>query len=238
MDIAAAYACRFSSMRPRFGRERRAQTLKRVLLLLSTSTLLHLAQVVCAYASISCQRIEQLPGVSDTRTLKLLDAYAKVLAPSKAILIKQIDDRFLLAFPDDHKCKKKLCHYRLLDSKNHEIQERFVFQGTGFIFFLLSSTRNIDDFQDRFHTIVLETSPQTYIEVDLPFRGDVVLVGGVSGHLFRVGSEAAVPDCANAPAKPAPRVSSHAPYRALWCAAPCSGSRRPRSVNGFLAGGM
>jgi len=125
---------------------------------------------------MTCKRIEQLPTVSDSRTLGLLEAYGKVSGGSKPLLIRQFDSRFFMAFPADQDCKNSACYYRLLDLKDGEIKERFSFQGTGVILIFFSSSVQIDQFQDRFFTIALETSAQTHIAVQLPFTGDTVLV--------------------------------------------------------------
>jgi hypothetical protein len=144
--------------------------------LFSISTLAYLAQVFGVDASMGCKRIEELPTVSDERTLGLLNAYGETRGGSKPLLMRPFDDRFFIAFPAGQDCKSSGCYYRLLDLKDGEIRERFSFQGTGVILFFYSSTVHIEHFQDRFFTIALETSPQTHIVVQLPFRSNTVLV--------------------------------------------------------------
>jgi hypothetical protein len=125
---------------------------------------------------MTCKRIEQLPTVSDSRTLGLLEAYKKMSGGSNPLLIRQLDSRFFMAFPADQDCKNSACYYRLLNLKDGEINERFSFLGTGVILLFFSSNVQIAHFQDRFSTIALETSVQTHIMVELPFTGNTVLV--------------------------------------------------------------
>jgi hypothetical protein len=151
-------------------------TLTRTVRLLSISALVYLTQVFDAHAHLYCKRIEQLPTVSDGRTLGLLEAYVKSL-DTRPFQIRQLTSRFVMVLPDDENCKVSRCYYRLLDLKDGEIKETFSFHGTGVIWYVSSPAMvRIEYFQDYYESYSLETSPGTYIGVGLPRTAKAVHV--------------------------------------------------------------
>jgi hypothetical protein len=164
---------------PREMRRKRHEQ-RRIIGLFSVSALAYLTQVFDVSAGFYCERIEQLPAASDSRTAGLLEQYARELAGPKRFQIKQLTSRFFLVMPDDENCRVVPCYYRLLDVKDGEVKERFSFHGTGAIWYFSSPAEvRIEDFQDYFSSYGLETSAKTHIRVLLPRTAQAVVVEAV-----------------------------------------------------------
>jgi hypothetical protein len=158
------------------------------MLLLPISTLLFLAQVFSAHASLFCMRLEQLSEVSDVETLRLLEAHISAFNSSKPLLIREIDRalisqnsrRFFMILPDEENCKSSGCYYRLLELKDGVIKETFSFHGTGVFWYYSPVAVRVEYFQDDFEILDLETSTQTYIRLGLPRKGNSVYLAALS----------------------------------------------------------
>jgi hypothetical protein len=161
-------------------RGRKEQKLGRMVWLFSIFTLAYLTQVQSVDAGFYCDRIEQLPAVSDNRILGLLEPYAMALAGPKPFQIKHLTSRFFLVMPEDANCRVVGCYYRLLDVKGGEVNERFSFHGTGVIWYYSTPAEvRIEDFQDHYSNYGFETSTRTHIGVLLPRTAQAVLVEAV-----------------------------------------------------------
>ena len=165
----------------------KGQKLMRTVWLLSISTLIYVAQVVGAHASLFCKRIEQLPQVSDGATLRLLEAHIKTFDSPKPLLFREIvralipqdGRRFFVIAPDDENCKSSGCYYRLLELKDGVIKETFSFHGTGVVWYHSPVTERIEYFQDNYEMLDLETSGRTYIRLGLPRKENSVFVAAL-----------------------------------------------------------
>ena len=160
----------------------------RMVRLISTVALLCIVQVVGVHArDVLCERIEQLPAVSDRATLGLLEAYLREQYGSKPFLVRKIlsgsigtiDRHFFMVMPDNENCKSSGCYYRLLDLRNGVARETFSFKGTGMLVFYDQISYYIDYFQDDYERFDVETSAQSYISIGLPRGRNPVVVEAV-----------------------------------------------------------
>jgi hypothetical protein len=146
---------------------------------LSISLLACLAHLACAHAHVICQRIEQLPMVSNAATLALFDVYLRSDGASQRPSLRQLDERLLIAFPADEDCKGARCYYRLLAVDDDAIRERLSFRGTG-VMLIYTAGMRIDRFRDVFFTVSFEVADQVHLEVAFAGRGRTVLVSPVT----------------------------------------------------------
>jgi len=170
-------------LRPTFAARRdvKKHKLQEAVRLISISALAYLAQFWSAEASFYCQKIEQLPTVTDERVLGRLQIYVTSLSGVKPFQIKQLTSRFFLVIPEGENCKVAACYYRLLDSKDIEAKERFSFRGRGtFWFYSTPAEVRIEEYGDYYTEYGFETSTRAHVRVLLPRTAETVVVNGVS----------------------------------------------------------
>ena len=131
-----------------------------------------------AQASMTCTRFDEFPAVSDPSIREQLETHVRALPGLKNYKIRSLDGRFFIVTSDGRFCKDiPRCEHRLLDRRNGVVRDVFAFRGTGITWRLWSPLSAwMEDLQDEYSAWAFVTTEETFIRVDLPRSGDMVVI--------------------------------------------------------------
>jgi hypothetical protein len=131
-----------------------------------------------ARASMTCIPFDEFPAVSDPSIRDQLETHVRGLPGLKNPRIRSLDRRFFIVTAEGRFCKDiPRCEHRLLDLRNGVVRDVFAFRGTG-ITWVLGSPQGLwmEDLQDEYSFWAFVTTEHTFISVDLPRSGDMVVI--------------------------------------------------------------
>jgi hypothetical protein len=131
-----------------------------------------------AHASMTCTRFDEFPVVSDPSIREQLETHVRALPGLKNHKIRSLDGRFFIVTADGGFCKDiPRCEHRLLDLRNGVVRDVFAFRGTGTTWRLWSPLSAwMEDLQDEYSAWAFVTTEYTFIRVDLPRSGDMIVI--------------------------------------------------------------
>jgi hypothetical protein len=131
-----------------------------------------------AHASMTCTRFDEFPVVSDPSIREQLETHVRALPGLKNHKIRSLDGRFFIVTADGGFCKDiPRCEHRLLDLRNGVVRDVFAFRGTGTTWRLWSPLSAwVEDLQDEYSAWAFVTTEYTFIRVDLPRSGDMIVI--------------------------------------------------------------
>jgi hypothetical protein len=137
----------------------------------------YVTNVTNVQASIICSRIEKLPAVSDPHNRELIENDMKARYGTMPLKVAALNERFYIVRPDDERCLKKQCYYRLNSLVGDRITERFAFRGTGWMLISGPQLDGASDFSDdTYSRIFFEAEKGAYLGIGLPRRESTVTV--------------------------------------------------------------
>jgi hypothetical protein len=131
-----------------------------------------------ALASMTCSRLDDFPVASDPSIREQLETYVRALPGLKNYKIRSLDGRFYIVTAEGRFCKDILrCEHRLLDLRNGVVRDVFAFRGTGIAWRLWSPLGFwVEDLQDEYSAWAFVTTEHTFIRVDLPRSGNMIVI--------------------------------------------------------------
>jgi hypothetical protein len=131
-----------------------------------------------AQASMTCARFDEFSAVSDPSIREQLETHVRALPRLKNYKIRSLDGRFFIVTSEGRFCKDiPRCEHRLLDLRNGVVRDVFAFRGTGTTWILgTPPSAWVEDLQDEYSAWAFVTTEYTFIRVDLPRSGDMIVV--------------------------------------------------------------
>jgi hypothetical protein len=131
-----------------------------------------------AHASMTCIPFDEFPAVSDPSIQNQLETHVRGLPGLKNPRIRSLDRRFFIVTAEGRFCKDiPRCEHRLLDLRNGVVRDVFAFRGTGTTWRLWSPLSAwMEDLQDEYSAWAFVTTEYTFIRVDLPRSGDMIVI--------------------------------------------------------------
>src|SRR5262245_37593168 len=133
----------------------RAATRMRMACVVVASMIALLAQSVDARAYMSCGKIDELP-----RGASAIVALVEQHYGTKDLFVGALNRRFHVVRLGSADCGHPTCPYRVVQVTDGAVQERFVFNTTGWALFLASHSRYVEPLKDVVDPIAFETSEQ------------------------------------------------------------------------------
>jgi hypothetical protein len=142
------------------------------------ATLVYLTTASIVHATQTCWRFDQLYRVSDPSAQEKLEAHVKALPGLTNPEIRVIDPHYFMVQAAGKFCKEiPRCEHRLLELRDGVVRNVFAFRGTGAVWRLLSPLGAwLEELQDDYSAWAFEAIDDTFIRVDLPRHGDMIVI--------------------------------------------------------------
>jgi hypothetical protein len=147
----------------------------------------YVTNVTNVQASIICSRIEKLPAVSDAHNRELIEKDMKARYGTMPLKVAALNERFYIIRPDDERCLKMQCYYRLNSLVGDRITEQFAFRGTGWMLISGPQLDGPSDFSgDTYSKVFFEAANGTYLGIGLPRKERTVTIEAWSRELLKL----------------------------------------------------
>jgi hypothetical protein len=147
----------------------------------------YVTNITNVQASIICSRIETLPTVSDPHNREMIENDMKARYGTMPLKVAALNERFYIVRPDDQRCLKMQCYYRLNSLDGNRIAEQFAFRATGWMLISGPQLDGPSDFSDdTYSRIFFEAAKGAYLGIGLPRKERTVTVEAWSGELLKL----------------------------------------------------